>query len=263
MSGRMRVLAVIPARGGSKGIPGKNVALLAGKPLLVHSIEVARSVPAVTGVVVSTDDDVIASTARHAGAEVVTRPAEISGDDASSETALLHVLESRAREGRPDPDVVLFLQATSPIRREGDVVGALRRFESEGADSLFSASPQQGFVWRLRGTSPESTTYDYRCRRRRQELEGETVVENGSFYLFKPWVLRTLGNRLGGVVTFCRMGLLESLQIDEPGDLELAEWVLRAVESFGWPPEPTGPAPGAGGGIRQADACRRHHEGDA
>jgi YrbI family 3-deoxy-D-manno-octulosonate 8-phosphate phosphatase len=222
-----RVLAVIPARGGSKGIPRKNVRPLLGRPLLAHSIGHARSAPSVTRVVVSTDDAEIAAVARQFGAEVVERPAEISGDAASSESALLHALDYlRDAEGY-EPDLVVFLQATSPLRRPGDVQGAIEALEREGADSLFSACTAHGFVWRLHEGRLRPLTYDYRDRPRRQEI-GEDLVENGSIYAFRPRVLREYNNRLGGKVAIYRMDPLDSLQIDEPGDFERLERVAAA-----------------------------------
>src|SRR3954467_12096692 len=110
------VLAIIPARGGSKGIPRKNVRPFLGKPLLAHTIEHARLAPSVTRVVVSTDDAEIAAIAGRHGAEVVTRPADISGDVAGSEAALRHVLDHLEAAERYEPDLVVFLQATSPLR---------------------------------------------------------------------------------------------------------------------------------------------------
>jgi len=230
-----RILAIIPARGGSKGLPGKNVAPLAGKPLLLHSIEHALAVPSVDLVAVSTDDDAIAAVAEASGARVIRRPPELASDEAPSEGALLHVMERLGDEGYREPDLILFLQATSPLRRSDDVERAVECLLRERADSLFSASPQRGFVWRLRDHGVESITYDFHERKRRQDFDGETVVENGSFYLFKPWVIRRDGNRLGGVVTCCRMGFLETLEIDDRADLELAEWLLTAIRLHGWP----------------------------
>lgn len=237
MRNSQRILAIIPARGGSKGLPGKNIALLAGRPLVAHSIEHALAVRGVDRVVVSTDDERIAGVARGAGARVVVRPPELASDAAPSEGALLHALDRVVEEDGRAPDLVLFLQATSPIRRPDDIERAVQALVGDGADSLFSASPQHGFVWKVQGRGVDSITYDFRSRKRRQELDGEIIVENGSFYLFKPWVLRTLGNRLGGVVTFVRTGFLEALQIDDRDDLDLAEWLLTAIRLHGWPSE--------------------------
>jgi len=223
---RVRLLALIPARGGSKGIPRKNLRLLCGKPLVAYSIEAARQTPGIERVVVSTDDAEIADVSRRYGAEVVWRPAEISGDSASSEAALLHALdELRDAEGY-EPDLVVFLQATSPLRRVDDVRKAIDTLASEGADSLFSACPVEGFVWRAGKTDLVPLNYDPAHRPRRQELQEEVLEENGSIYVFKPWVLRTYGSRLGGRIAVYRMSRLHSFQVDEPADLELVERLL-------------------------------------
>jgi N-acylneuraminate cytidylyltransferase len=218
----MEIVTLIPARGGSKGIPRKNVRIVAGHPLVAHSIMAALGTPAVTRVVVSTDDPEIGRIAREYGAEVVWRPAEISGDTASSESALLHALtELRGREGYA-PDLVVFLQATSPLRRPDDIQNAVTTLLEEKADSLFSACPQQGFVWRREGGRLAPFTYDYRARQVRQDAP-EDLMENGSIYVLKPWVLERLGHRLGGRIAVYPMRIYESFQIDEPEDLELME----------------------------------------
>ena len=121
-----RCVAIIPARGGSKGIPGKNLMDLCGKPLVAHTIEHARSAPSVQRVIVSTDDDEIARVAEMFGAEVIRRPSEISGDTARSEAAIVHVLEELSRKERYESDLVVFLQATSPLRRPEDVQASHR-----------------------------------------------------------------------------------------------------------------------------------------
>src|SRR5262245_16604424 len=141
------MIAVIPARGGSKGIPRKNVKLLAGKPLLAHPILHAKHAPAVTRIVVSTDDEEIVAVSREWGAEVVPRPPEISGDRASSESALLHTLDYLKRKEGYEPNLVLFLQATSPLRAPHDIPRAIGTLKREGADSLFSACRVEGFTW--------------------------------------------------------------------------------------------------------------------
>lgn len=215
------VVAIIPARGGSKGIPGKNLKPVAGKPLLVHSIEHARSAPSVSRVLVSTDDPSIAAIARNHGAEVIDRPADISGDTASSESALLHALDQLGVE----PEIVVFLQATSPIRESDDVERAITTLRRRNADSLFSACPAHGFIWRNHSNGPAPLNYDPVHRPRRQDAP-EDLVENGSIYVFKPWVLRQLGSRLGGQIAVHRMSTLCSFQVDEPEDLVLIDLVM-------------------------------------
>ncbi len=203
-----------------------------GKPLIAYSIEQARQTPSIGRILVSTDDAEIASVAQDYGAEVVWRPAMISGDEATSESALLHALDHLRDREAYEPGLVVFLQATSPLRRPDDIERAIQTLVQEDADSLFSAGPVHGFVWRLSGGALSSLSYDYRNRQRRQEAP-EDLVENGSIYVFRPWVLRELGNRLGGKIAVYRMDPLDSFQVDEPGDLPLMEQLLMLRRPLG------------------------------
>jgi YrbI family 3-deoxy-D-manno-octulosonate 8-phosphate phosphatase len=230
------IVAVIPARGGSKGIPRKNVALVGGVPLVAHSILHARRSRHIDLVVVSTDDDEIAAIATAHGADVVRRPAVLATDEATSEAALRHALDDVRARLDADIELVVFLQATSPVRQPGDLDGAIERVRTEGADSLFAACPQRGFVWSESDGVLEPLTYDNRARPRRQDLRGEHWEENGSFYVFRPWVLDDLDNRLGGAVSLWPMHPLDSFQVDEPGDLELLTTLLALRSATAVPP---------------------------
>jgi CMP-N,N'-diacetyllegionaminic acid synthase len=222
------ILAIIPARGGSRGIPGKNLREVGGKPLIAHTIEQALASPEITRVVVSTDDGEIARVSESYGAEVVARPAEISGDEATSESALLHVLETlQAREGYL-PQLVVFLQCTSPLRGSDDVSGAIRHLRGSGADSLLSVIPFHVFIWQLVDGVPRALDYDYRERPRRQDRLPE-YQETGSIYVFKPWVLLEQNNRLGGTVALYEMEEWTALDINTPQDLELCEHLLAGL----------------------------------
>jgi len=137
----METLAIIPARGGSKGIPRKNVLPLAGKPLIAYNIEQARRSQFIRRVVVSTDDAEIAAVARQYGAEVVWRPAEISGDSASSESALLHALEQLRQQENYQPDLLVFLQCTSPHTPAEDIDGTVQALLEQQADSALAVIP--------------------------------------------------------------------------------------------------------------------------
>lgn len=231
MTAFSRIVAIIPARGGSKGLPGKNIRALAGKPLIAHSIEHARSTARISRTIVSTDDDAIADVAVRFGAEVARRPAEISGDTASSESALLHVVDWLRDRERFEPDLIVFLQATSPLRARADIANAIATLERESADSLFSACEMHGFVWRL-AKEPASITYDFRHRPRRQDGPVH-VVENGSIYVFKPWVLRDEGNRLGGRIAVYEMPPRSLVQIDTPADFDVLEALMaRSIDEI-------------------------------
>jgi N-acylneuraminate cytidylyltransferase len=231
----VKTVALIPARGGSQGLPRKNVRLLAGKPLVSHSIEAALRTPAISRVMVSTEDSEIGAVAQAYGAEVIWRPPELSGDSATSESALLHALDHlRDREGY-EPDLVVFLQATSPLRGHDDIQKAVELLQAEGADSLFAACPVEGFVWRSTSGAVAPVNYDPTARPRRQELPEAILEENGSIYVFRPWVLRTHHSRLGGKIAVHVMDRLSSFQIDVLSDLALMEHLFRLQQPAALP----------------------------
>jgi YrbI family 3-deoxy-D-manno-octulosonate 8-phosphate phosphatase len=221
-----KVLAIIPARGGSTGIPRKNLQPLAGKPLIAHTVEAAVGAKAVGRVIVSTDDTEIAEAARRYSAGVVARPPEISGDTASSESALLHALDLLKNTEGYEPDLVVFLQCTSPIRWPDDIDNAVQALLDSEADSLLSVSPSHRFLWRVEDNEVQSANFDYQHRPRRQERSPE-YVENGSIYVFKPWVLREFNNRLGGKIALYEMDYWSSFEIDTLEDLALCEWIMQ------------------------------------
>ena len=189
-------IAIIPARGGSKSIPKKNIVDFMGKPLLAWSIEDAKGSAFVDEVYVSTDDKDIAKVSEMYGAKVIWRPEEISGDFSPSEEALKHALGEIGKTDQEKIDYVVFLQATSPLRETKDIDNAIKKIIAEDADSLFSgAEIGDFFIWRRNGDTLESLNYDYKERKRRQDF-GEQFVENGSIYIFKPEILFAHNNRL-------------------------------------------------------------------
>lgn len=223
---KMNILAIIPARGGSKGIPRKNVRLLAGKPLIAHTIEQALGASSVTRTIVSTDDGEIASVSKEYGAEVVQRPAELATDTAASELALKHVLQYLEEAEGYTPDLVVFLQCTSPVRTSNDIDWAVQLLLDESADSLVSVTPWHGLNWVLQDGEAKSVTFDYRNRSRRQDMRSE-FRENGSIFIFKPWVLNQLNNRLGGKIVLFEMNPWTRFEADTLEDFALCEWILQ------------------------------------
>jgi len=221
------VVALIPARGGSKGIPKKNISMVLGKPLIAHTIEQALTSSSVDRVVVTTDDDDIAAVSVTYGAEVIRRPAAISDDYASSESALLHALHRMKKIEQYEPELVVFLQCTSPIRDLGDIDRAIAKLRTEKADSLLSVSPNHRFIWAELNGVAKSINYDYKNRPRRQDLEPQ-FVENGSIYVFRPWVLESFGNRLGGKLALFVMEEDASLDVDTIFDLSMVEQFMLA-----------------------------------
>lgn len=220
-------VAIIPARGGSKGIPRKNIADLCGKPLIAWSILQARAARGVDSVWVTSDSTEILDVAVSHGANPIRRPAEISGDEASSESAWLHALDT-IETGGTRVDLAIGMQATSPIREPSDLDKALAQFERERLDSLLTCCEVEDFfIWRYGPDGqPVGVNHDYKNRARRQNIE-KRYLENGSFYLFKPDLLRAHGNRLAGKIGIYVMEKHKMFQIDNPQDIVLCRAIMR------------------------------------
>lgn len=184
-------LALIPARGGSKGIPSKNLQTVGGRSLVVRSIDAAFASQSVERVVVSTDDSEIRSAALEVGAEVVVRPAAIAGDIASSESALLHALTTLELTA-PLPDRFVFLQCTSPFTSGSQIDLVLKALDDPTINSSFAVQPWHGFLWSEdgRGINHDPT----RPRKRRQDLDS-VYLETGAIYAIRTMPFRHSGSR--------------------------------------------------------------------
>ena len=220
-------VAIIPARGGSKGIPRKNLVNLCGKPLLAWSILQARAARRIDSVWVSSDDAEILSVAERYGARPIVRPALISGDEASSEAAWLHAVDHIETHGVAVGRVV-GMQATSPLREGADLDGGIEQYEREGLDSLLSVCEiEDFFIWRIDAAGRAGgANHDPAARKRRQEIE-KRYLENGSFYVFAPELLRKHHNRLGGKIGLYVMAKHKLFQIDRTEDLALASAIMH------------------------------------
>jgi CMP-N,N'-diacetyllegionaminic acid synthase len=220
-------VAIIPARGGSKGIPRKNLVPVCGRPLVVWSIRHAIAAKAVDSVYVTSDSDEILEVAAAAGARTIRRPASLATDSASSEAAWLHALET-IESGGVSVARVVGMQPTSPIREPSDLDEALRRFDEQRLDSLLSVTEiQDFFVWEPEADGTfRPVNYDYRNRRPRQAIKPQ-YRENGSFYIFRPEILKSGGNRLGGRIGAYIMPAHKIFQIDSMEDIALCEAIMR------------------------------------
>ena len=224
------IISIIPARGGSKELPRKNVLPFLREPLIAHTIRQSLRSQRVNRTFVSTDDEEIASVSIRCGADVIKRPSEISGDAATSEQALHHALDELERRESYTPDLVVFLQCTSPIRGDNDIDDAIDSLMASGADSLLSVCQFHRFIWRIQQGRPTSFNYDYRNRQLRQYLSPE-FMENGSIYIFKPWVLLQFDNRLGGKIQLYEMDYFSSFEIDTLDDFMLCEAIMECLDS--------------------------------
>ena len=229
------VLGLITARGGSKGIPRKNVLPLAGKPLIAWTIEAARESRSLSRLIVSTDDEEIADVCRRWGGEVpFMRPPELSQDDSPHLEAVLHALEwMESDEGR-QPDYVLLLQPTSPLRTADDIDAAIALAEDNGAGGVLGVSAVKAHPYQLRKIAADGTLSEFivnspppgTSQTRRQAFP-ELYCVNGAIYVTRRDALveqKTFQPRLTFpyVMPMCR-----SLQIDEPWDMHVANLILE------------------------------------
>ncbi len=221
----MSTIAIIPARGGSKGITDKNLQPVHGVPLVARAVRSATQAVTVDAVYVSTDTERIASAAARSGAEIIKRPADLAADDSSSESALLHALDDIATA-----EIVVFIQATSPFINPVDIDQAVRMVRDGQFDSVFSGLADHGFRWEQRDGGFEPLGHERNSRPRRQDLP-HRVVETGAFYVFTATGLRESGSRFHGRVGCVEVGRREALEIDTPDDLRLARELAVASEA--------------------------------
>ena len=218
----MEIIALIPLRGGSKSIPKKNIKALAGKPLAAWTLEAAVNCSAIRSVYVSTDSPEIADvvTALGLGVKVIMRPAEYATDDASTEAVMLHFMH------QVDFDVLVTIQATSPLLSAADLNKAIDQFKCQQFDTMLSAVRTKRFFWRDDATP---INYDPLKRPRRQDFPG-TLMENGAFYITKREILEHCQCRLGRKIGVYEMNESTAVEIDEPEDWLRVEEILQNIK---------------------------------
>ncbi|MEI8265161.1 MAG: acylneuraminate cytidylyltransferase family protein [Betaproteobacteria bacterium] len=227
----MKYLSIIPARGGSKGLPGKNIRDLNGKPLIAWSIEQSLASKRVSMTMVSTDDASIAAVSREYGAQVpFIRPSELAQDHTPTEPVMIHALEWCGAHGL-NFDAVILLQPTSPLRNPDSIDSAIDVFESGAYNSLLGVTENHHFYWRNL-EAPEAL-YDFRNRPRRQDIRNEDRLyrENGSIYITKTKSFLQERNRLCEPISMYVMGEEESWEIDSFSDFVVIESLMKQSSS--------------------------------
>ena len=229
-----RVLAIVPARGGSKGIPRKNILDVCGKPLIAWSIFTGNrlvELGAVTRSIVTTDDAEIADVARHWGGDVpFLRPTELAGDQAKSISYVLHALDWFSKRGETF-DAALLLQPTSPHRDENAVAAAIHRFFGQRESHSLISCYQEDYIndlvmYKDDGTcylKPKNALHNKGVRR---QDHGPTMVRNGAVYLTSVDYLRSTGQLICDRPMFLKMSKLQSIDLDVPEDIELLRRVM-------------------------------------
>lgn len=226
-----RILGVIPARGGSKGLPGKNLALLRGRPLICHCLTAAADSSLLTRTIVSSDDPEIIRIARQNGADVpFTRPAELATDEASSAGVAQHALRALQQQAGEEFDYLCLLQPTTPLRTAADIDQALRLLLESKAEAVVS-------VCRVREPHPVRTLrvvdgkltpflpHLWQHHLRRQDLPA-VFAPNGAIYGVCVEVLREKGSLWGSITLPYEMPAERSVNIDSARDLAFAEFLL-------------------------------------
>ena len=224
----MRAVAIIPARGGSKGVPGKNVARVGGVPLVARAVRAALAAPSIDAVYVSTDDAAIAAAAREAGGDVIDRPADIAGDLATSEAALLHGLDALAARG-VEPQVLAFLQATSPFIDSEALNGAVASVLAGEHDSMLAAFETYAFLWQRGEEGATGVNHDHSFRPRRQDREPH-YQESGAFYVMDVAGFRASGFRFFGRVGIAEVSPSTGIEIDDAHELASARALAALLD---------------------------------
>jgi CMP-N-acetylneuraminic acid synthetase len=218
----MNVVAVIPARGGSQGVRAKNLRQVGGVSLVARAVIAARSSLMIDRVIVSTDDAAIALEATSAGAEIVERPAGLANDTATSESALLHALDSL-----DEPvDVLVFLQATSPFIDVAALEVAIARVLGGVHDVVFSVVESHSFLWTA---DAGGVNHDPRIRQRRQDREPQ-FRETGAFYVLRAAGFRASRHRFFGSVGLAPVDDRTALEIDTEVDLDFANAIAASID---------------------------------
>ena len=224
------VLAVIPARGGSKGLPGKNIKELCGKPLIAWTIEQARRIGSIDRVVVSTDDQDIAKVSKRYGAEVpFRRPDELSSDTASTMQVIFHAIEWLKEHEGFRPSYIMLLQATSPLRATEDIAGAIQMLRDKDNRAVVSVCETDHHPWWSNRLPGNGNMKDFVrpeiLNKRRQDLPVFYRI-NGALYLGETAYVHECNGFLGPDTYAYEMPKNRSIDIDSDLDFKLAEWLF-------------------------------------
>ena len=227
----MNIISIIPARGGSKGIPRKNIKLLNGKPLISYSIDASNSCSLIDDTYVSTEDAEISEISKGNNAEVIERPDELASDDSSSIDVILHVLDYLGNRGEL-PDLFVLLQPTSPLRTSEDIEASINSFLESDCDSLVSVceldhrsllnfSLEDGFLVQNNNEALFNS--------RRQDIPTHYAL-NGAIYITTPEFIRKNRSFYSDKTIPHVMSKEKSIDIDTPFDFRLAEFILNECD---------------------------------
>jgi CMP-N,N'-diacetyllegionaminic acid synthase len=227
MKTTLKILSIIPARGGSKGIPMKNIKKIANKPLIAYTIDASLNSKVVDKTIVSTDNEKIANIAKKYGAEIITRPKKLSTDKMALEPVVEHVLEELNKFQNYEPDLILILQNTSPLRNSKHVREAIQLFLEKKYDSMLSGFSLHTFLWKKKKDSFFSpVSYNPKNRPNRQDMNKQ-FFENGAIFISTYDAFKKSKCRISGKIGFYEMSLESSYNIDTKKDLEYVKKLIK------------------------------------
>lgn len=221
----MKIVAIIPARGGSKGIPRKNIKPIAGQPLISYIIKAAKGVLEIDRVIVSTEDKEIAEVAERYGAEVpFLRPAELAMDDIPTLPVIEHAIHYLEEEELYIPDVVVLLYPTSPLMTSESISDAIRLVEDDHYDSVLGVLEDTGHYWKKAGKTYERL---YPINPQNRQLTEPLLKSNGGVCVCNRDLLMNNHKLVGGVTAFFIIDKVEAIDVDDMVDFEMAEHFLK------------------------------------
>jgi len=221
----LKILAIIPARGGSKGVPLKNLIPLGGKPLIYHTINASLN-SKINKTVVSTDNEQILKYATKYGAEVISRPKKLSTDKSQIEPTMKFILDYLIKKENYVPDLVILLQNTSPLRTSKHIDKAIDFFKKNNFDSVLSGFISHRLIWQVKNKTVKPINYNPSNRQNRQDMENQ-FIENGAIYITKNKLFHKTNCRVSGKIGVFEMSEESSLQIDSTHDILFAEQILK------------------------------------
>lgn len=229
----MKVLSIIPARGGSKGILMKNLIPLDKKPLLYYTIRSSLDSKYINRTIVSTDNHKIAKKAKQIGAEVVLRPKTLATDKIAIEPTIKYTLDQLKRSEQYEPEVVILLQNTSPLRTSNHIDEAMNLFMKGKYDSIASVFASHYLLWNSKNHNIRPVNYNPLKRPNRQQMKDQ-FIENGSIYITKYLSFRKSNCRISGRIGLYKMPEELSVQIDSLHDLFLVEEIIKNKKAIKW-----------------------------
>lgn len=223
---KKKIIAIIPARGGSQGIKKKNLARLGKKPLLYYTVFSSLNCSKIDRTIVSTDNAEIEIYAKSLGVEVIKRPQRLANHFAKIEPTISHTLEFLKKKEKYFPDIIILLQNTSPLRTSKHIEESLKMFFENNYDSLLSGYISHQFFWKKNGKVVHPVNYSPLNRPNRQDMKNQ-FIENGSIYITKATSFSKSKCRISGKIGLYEMPKEQSIDIDTNLDLYLAEKIIK------------------------------------